>query len=104
MNISQAHALLWNLKAQLSEITRTDPEQEVRGIAVPALDAVVVGVRELLKDDVIASRVCDVISTEAFAEGEPIRAIDALLVVTTLLGALPQPRSLLARALSRRGL
>lgn len=96
----QARGILRALKVTLKEITNRDPEQEVRGIALPAVDAALSAVRGLLPDDPVLSRVADVISPEAMEDGEPVRAIDVLLVVDLMFAALrPPPRSLGAMAM-----
>ena len=81
--------MLGSLRDTLTNITSRDPEQEVRGIALPVLEAVLQGVRNLMPGDAIAPTVRDVISPEAIAEGEPPRAVDVLLVLDSLLGADP---------------
>ena len=83
--------ILSNLESSLQEIVKRDPEQEVRGIAIPAIDAVISTIRNLIPNSPIVSGISDVISPETLAEGEPIRAVDALIVVTILLGAIPPP-------------
>jgi hypothetical protein len=83
--------MLGQLRTTLDAITARDPEQEVKGIAVPVLDAVLASVRTLLPDHPVVQAVREVISPEAIAEGEPVRAADALIVVDALLGALPPP-------------
>jgi hypothetical protein len=80
--ISQLHIALYN-------ITKKDQEQEVRGIALPVLDAVLSAVRgSLLDGDPVLATLPDLISPEAIEAGEPIRAVDALLVVGQLENAL----------------
>lgn len=68
-----------------------DPEQEVQGMALPVLDAVVSQAREWRPSDPVLDRVSDVISPAAVEAGEPIRAVDALLVVDLLFSTL-KPR------------
>jgi hypothetical protein len=58
-------------------ITQRDPEQEVRGIAVHVLDAVLQAVRSTLGDHPVVAQMYDVLSVESIEEGEPIRAVDA---------------------------
>jgi hypothetical protein len=84
--------MLRALKGTLENATQRDPEQEVQGIALPALDAALVYARDLLPDNPVVSQIDDLISPATVEAGEPIRAIDALLVVDVLFGALkPQP-------------
>jgi hypothetical protein len=91
LDVAQAGRILRSLKQTLKEITAKDPEQEVRGLAIPALDAALSAIRDLIPDNPIASRVQDIISPEAIQEGEPIRAVDVLVVVDLLLNSLPRP-------------
>lgn len=90
-----ARKLLLRLEKTLQSIVERDAEQEVRGIAVPVLDAALTAVRSLAPDNAVAASVRDVISAEAVEEGEPIRAVDVLLVVTTLLAVTPKPNQTL---------
>ena len=78
--------LLRDLKAQLEAIVARDSEQEVRGMALPVLDAVIAEARTIFPNDSVVEAVNDVVSVETISEGEPIRAVDALLVVTSLHG------------------
>lgn len=82
--------MLTLLQEDLQKITARDPEQEVQGLAIPALDAALSAIRDLIPDNPVTSRVQDIISPEAVAAGEPIRAVDVLVVVDLLLGALPR--------------
>jgi hypothetical protein len=77
------------LEQTLASIVAADPEQEVRGIAVPVLDAVVAEARNAICDNSALAAISDVISAETIAAGEPIRAVDALLVVSVLKPLLP---------------
>lgn len=76
----------------LEAATQQDPEQEVRGIALPVLDDVIVDVKAVLSEDPVVKRVEDVISPQAIGRGEPVRAIDALLVARQLDAAIGHPR------------
>jgi hypothetical protein len=63
----------------LETLTKRDPEQEVQGIALPVLDAVIEAVR-------------GIVSPEQIVSGEAIRAADALLVAKQLDAAVgPYP-------------
>jgi hypothetical protein len=59
-----------------------DPEQDVRGIAIPVIDALVEEAKSFLGDDRVLARVEDVLSAEAF-DGY-VRAADLLIVVRVL--------------------
>jgi hypothetical protein len=75
----------------LQVITQKDPEQEVRGMALPVLDAVIAEVKNVLPRDAIVN-VEDVISPEAIERGEPVRALDALIVAQQIDAAIgPYP-------------
>lgn len=80
------------LYRDLQKITERNPEQEVRGMAVPVLDACFRAFREHVPDDPIVSALRDVLSPEAIEEGE-VRAVDAALVAgqrgRTWTGACP---------------
>lgn len=91
MDIAAARRQLGSLKKTLQHLVDRDPDQEVRGIAVPVLDTVISEVRGLLPEDAVVQSVRDMISPEAIGEGEPIGAADALVVVAALEAALPVP-------------
>ena len=80
----RVEALIRTLRATVDQ----DGEQEVRGIAVPVLNAVVEEIKVALRDDPVVRTVSDVISPEAAAAGEPIRAVDALLIAEQLDAAI----------------
>jgi len=76
----------------LEALTKRDPEQEVQGIALPVLDAVIESVRAARPNDPVVEAVRGIISAEHIASGEPVRAADALLVAKQLdaaVGAYP---------------
>ena len=76
----------------LEMLTTRDPEQEVQGIALPVLDAVIEAVRTVLPDDPVVQAVRGIVSPEQIALGEPVRAADALLVAKQLDAAIgPRP-------------
>jgi hypothetical protein len=84
----QIEALVETLQA----LTKRDPEQEVQGIALPVLDAVIESVRAALPDDPVVKAVRGIVSPEQIALGEPIRAAEALLVAKQLDAAVgPYP-------------
>jgi hypothetical protein len=77
------------LRDRLVKISDRDPEQEVRGIALPVVDAVLAAAREHVKEgDPVLDAISGLITPESVAEGEPIRAVDALVVADQLLEAL----------------
>jgi hypothetical protein len=86
-----ARKILTNLQTSLRLIVKKDSEQEVRGMAIPVLDAALGMVRQALGDNPIVTAVGGVISVETIEAGEPLRASDVLLVVDMFLGALPTP-------------
>ena len=89
MTADDARHRLWMLKEDLQRMVQTDGEQEVRGMALPVLDAVVASVRQFVAvDDPVLDAVRDVL-VEVVESGEPVRATDALLVVSQLLAAIP---------------
>lgn len=90
--IEKARRILAELQASLRAIVDRDSEQEVRGLAVPVVDAAFGYVKEVLGDDPVVSAIGGVISVEALASAEPLRASDVLLVVDAFLGALPPKR------------
>ena len=81
----------YEAKRQIAALTETltimmkrDPEQEVQGIALPVLDAVIEAVRQVRPNDPVVQAVRGVISVEQIESGEPVRAADALLVAKQL--------------------
>jgi hypothetical protein len=96
VDLQEAKSAITRLHVQLGGIVSRDQEQEVRGIALPVLDAVLSAAREhLLLDDPVLASLPDLISPEALEAGEPIRAIDAFLAVSQVEEALN--RALAAR-------
>jgi hypothetical protein len=91
LNLREARAILSNLETVLQVMSAKDPEQEVRGIAIPALDTALSAIRGLIPDSSVTAGINDIISPMTVAEGEPIRAVDALVVVSILIGAIPPP-------------
>jgi hypothetical protein len=77
----------------LKTIIERDPEQEVTGLALPVLDAVVEAIKEEIgRDNPVVQATAGVISPESIENGEPIRAADALLIAKMLdaeIGARP---------------
>jgi hypothetical protein len=90
MDVRDAYNRVGGLLRTLRGVTDTDPEQEVQGMALPVMDAVLKAARELLPSDPVVATIRDVISPEAITEGRPLRAVDALIVVEQLHAALGQ--------------
>lgn len=88
MNIAESRAQMRQLQVVLERIIDKDPEQEVRGLAIPVLDAIVEAVKQHLVHHEVAQQIAGIISVNAVAEGEPLRATDALIVVAALRTAL----------------
>jgi hypothetical protein len=89
---SRARRGLTQLHADLSAIIQRDQEQEVRGIAVPTVSEAIRAAYDVLTEDRVAAVTVELFSADVIAEGEPVRAVDALLVVGQLLAALgPEP-------------
>jgi hypothetical protein len=89
MDIREARTSVSALYQQLASVAGKDPEQHVEGMALPVLDAVVRGAREFIHlDDPVLDSIEDVISPEAVQRGEPIRALDAQIVLYQLKLAL----------------
>lgn len=78
----------------LSVLHSEDTEQEVRGLALPILDAVLEAIKdEIGRENPVVQAVAAVISPETIAEGDPLRAADALVVAKLLnaeIGPWPQ--------------
>jgi hypothetical protein len=71
-----------------------DPEQEVLGFAVPVVDAVLAEGRSALPEgDPLIAAIGDVMSAESIGAGEPVRAMEVLLVLEQLEARLGYLRS-----------
>jgi hypothetical protein len=91
----EAKRQIVSLVGTLETLTKRDPEQEVQGIALPVLDAVIESVRLVLPGNPVVEAVRGVLSPEQIASGEMIRAADALLVAKQLDAAIgPEPLAL----------
>jgi hypothetical protein len=75
----------------LETVVKRDPEQEIHATALPVLDAVTEAVRLVRPDDPVVAAARGVISAEQTAEGEPVRAADALVVAKQLDAAIGPP-------------
>ncbi len=88
----EAKRQIVSLVETLETLTKRDSEQEVQGIALPVLDAVIESVRSILPDNPVVEAVRGILSPEQIASGEAIRAADALLVAKQLDAAIgPEP-------------
>jgi hypothetical protein len=72
----------------LEVLVKRDPEQEVQGLAIPVLDAVLGGVKETMPDDPVVLSLVDVVSADMIGSGDPIRAADMLVVAEQLSAAI----------------
>lgn len=80
---------LRQLHKDLEALMTQDSEQEVQGMALPLIDAVLSEARKRLPDEsTLRNQIVELISPESIANGESIRAADALIVVGQLLAAL----------------
>ena len=79
------------LIATLREAVRRDPEQEVQGMAVLVLDAVIKDIKAIRGDDPVVASVIDMITPEYIGLGDPLRVVDALLVAQQLDAAIGEP-------------
>jgi hypothetical protein len=91
IDVERARGLLTTVRSNVAMMAAKDSEQEVRGLAVQAVDAALSAVRPLIADTVVMARVDDVISPYTIEQGEPMRAVDLLLVVDLMLQELPPP-------------
>ncbi len=89
MDVRQVRTAVFAAWVQVSGIAGRDPEQDVRGLALPVLDAVVSEARDHLHfDDPILHTLPDLISPVTVGEGEPLRASDAAIALYQLKLAL----------------
>lgn len=65
LRIEDAYSRVGRLRRNLEVVTERDPEQEVQGMALPVIDAVLNAAKEHLRDDPVIARMRDVISPEA---------------------------------------
>lgn len=76
----------------METLVQKDPEQEIQGIALRTVDAVIASVREEKPDDPVVRETAELLSADAIAEAEPTRAADVLVVAEQLNAALgPYP-------------
>jgi hypothetical protein len=89
MDVDDILVRLRTLRSQLDRYSRHDKEQEVAGIALPVLDELLSQARRLVPaGDPVLDRMQDVVSADSIAAGEPVRAIDALLVTDQVITAI----------------
>jgi hypothetical protein len=99
-----AHRRVRQLVDLLRPIVKSDSEQEVTGMAMHVIDAAFEAARtHLADDDPLVRRSLDVISPEMIEAGEPLRALDALIVADQLEAALFEPPQLQVTQLKRPG-
>ncbi len=79
------------LYRHLERISERDPEQEVTGIAVPVLDALLTACKAFVPDDPVVRAIDGLITPQAVESGS-LRAVDAALVVGQLAIALGPER------------
>jgi hypothetical protein len=80
---------LEGLYKTISELAAKDPEQEVQGIALPVIDAVLAKVRSLAGDDPVVEAFADIVSPDRIAMNEPVRAADLAVAISALIPLLP---------------
>ena len=101
-DLSLARRHLNQLHADLKAIVQDDQEQEVRGIALPVVSEAIRVAYDLLTENRVVAVTIEPFSADAIAEGEPLRAVDALVVVGQLLAALgPEPAPRFAKSTRR---
>ena len=105
--MTSRHLRAWKelgaLRNTLRKASERDPEQEVQGIALPVLDAVIADAKDIIgQSDPAVAALVDVMSPEVIEAGEPVRAVDALLVVEMLYAALGTPAEVSTRKAQRR--
>jgi hypothetical protein len=70
------------LHSDLRALAERDPEQEVRGTAELTLSSILSEARASLPtESTLRDQIVDLISPESIEAGEPVRVVDALIVV-----------------------
>lgn len=87
MDRDQARIRAWALYRDLERSSTSDAEQEVAGIAVPVLDALLAACRGYVADDPVVLAIDGLVTPDAVETGS-LRAVDAALVVHQLALAL----------------
>lgn len=72
----------------LETLIKRDPEQEVRGLAIPVLEAALTDVKQSIPDDAVVRAMVDLFSADFIATDEPPRAADMLVVARQLDAAI----------------
>jgi hypothetical protein len=77
----------------LATIVKEEPDEKVQGMALPVLHSVIDAIKDGIgRDNSVVQSAAGVISPDAIASGEPIRAADALIVARILDGEIgPYP-------------
>jgi hypothetical protein len=90
ISLDDAQRRAEQLYNDVSRVADKDPEQEVRGIAVPVLDACLAALRAVpeVADDPVITRMPDVYSVDSVEQGEPVRAVDALVVLGQIIAVI----------------
>lgn len=91
MNRDDARKRAWMLYNDLARISDRDAEQEVSGIAVPVLDALLEACKQHVADDPVVRAIDGLITADSIEAGS-LRAVDAALVVHQLAAALGPER------------
>jgi|SRR5680860_257481 len=87
MDQNAARTRAWMLFRDLERISQIDAEQEVTGIAVPVLEALLEACKEFVADDPVVLAIDGLVTPESVESGS-LRALDAALVVHQLAAAL----------------
>jgi hypothetical protein len=92
MEVEEAYFAADRLYDDLRATADKDPEQEIHGVALVTIDAVLDACREFVPDHPIISRLRDVISPEAIEAGDPIRVVDVVPAIGQIVTALRMER------------
>lgn len=88
----EAKAQIEALIETLSEMVKRQPDQTVQGVALPVLDAVLNSIQGVRPNNPVVVAARGVIRPEQVAAGEPVRAVDVLVVAKQLSAAIgPYP-------------
>lgn len=87
MDKNEARVRAWMLYRELQRMTDRDPEQEVTGIAVPVLDALLDACKQFVPGDPVVRAIDGLVTPDAVEAGS-LRALDAALVVGQMAAAL----------------
>lgn len=87
------------LHSDLRALAERDPEQEVRGTAELTLSSILSEARASLPtESTLRDQIVDLISPESIEAGEPVRVVDALIVVGQILAVLEHEEKKLPNA------